>query len=88
MKHVIRIVAMLACAGNAFAAVDPQRPMVTGKGNVEARPAKVVITNQTAATEASESPVVILDKFEVTGSLIPQAPAKAKATQRVHLKQR
>jgi hypothetical protein len=79
MKHVIRLVAALALAGAAFAQVNPQRPMVTGRGNVDARPGKVAITNQTAAPAAAPADdAVKLDKFEVTGSLLPKAPAPAK----------
>jgi hypothetical protein len=49
--------------------------MVTGRGNVDARPGKVIVTNQTK-TDPKES--VTLDKFEVTGSLIKRS-AKPEA---------
>jgi len=86
MKHAIRLLIVFAITGTAFAQVDPQRPMVTGKGNVDARPEKVVVTNQTAASPESE--VVVLENLVVTGSLIPKADAPEKPARRVHLKQR
>jgi hypothetical protein len=81
MKKLIALLAGLAIAGAAWAKVDPTRPMVTGHGNVTTSPQKVIVTNQTAATPAapangSSDAVLKLDKFEVTGSLLPHAPAK------------
>ena len=76
MKTLIIALAGLASAGAAFASVDPTRPMVTGHGNVTARPAQVIVTNQTnpaPATKADET--VSLEKFQVTGSLLPHAAA-------------
>lgn len=78
MKKILILVAGLAFAGAAFASVDPSRPMVTGRGNVDVRPARVIKTNQTAtATPAATEDTINLDKLVVTGSLL-KAPAKAK----------
>jgi hypothetical protein len=76
MKKLIAILAGLALASAAWAKVDPTRPMVTGRGNVATSPQKVIVTNQTAP-DASSDGVLKLDKFEVTGSLLPHATAKA-----------
>ncbi|MGA2018649.1 MAG: hypothetical protein ABSH26_17040 [Opitutaceae bacterium] len=80
MKTLLVAIAGLATAGAALAQVDTTRPMVTGHGNVAARPQKVIVTNQTptasqvAATSSDQT--LTLEKFVVTGSLI-QRPAKA-----------
>ena len=74
MKKILAIVAGLAIAGAALAKVDTTRPMVTGHGNVNARPGKVMVTNQTAA---SPDETVKLEKFVVTGSLLPKAAKPA-----------
>jgi hypothetical protein len=81
MNKLLVLLAGLAIAGTASAQVDPTRPMVTGKGNVNARPGQVIVTNQTATNPAKpdEKEAVALDKFEVTGSLIKRAPAAKKA---------
>lgn len=78
MKKIFLTLAGLASAGAALAQVDTTRPMVTGRGNVEARPQTVIVTNQTAP--ASGDATLTLEKFVVTGSLIksPAAPSKAK----------
>ena len=55
-----------AAPAAATAQVDPARPMVTGRGNVASRPGSVIVTNQTEE-------LVKLDKFLVTGSLLPKA---------------
>ena len=73
MKKIIATVAGLALASAALAAVNPTRPMVTGRGNVNVRPAKVIVTNQTAA--ASDE-TVKLENFVVTGSLLKHPVAK------------
>jgi uncharacterized protein YxeA len=73
MKKIIATVAGLVLASAAFAAVNPTRPMVTGRGNVNVRPAKVIVTNQTAA--ASDE-TVKLENFVVTGSLLKHPVAK------------
>ena len=72
MKNILVLIAGLAVAGAALAQVDPSRPMITGRGNVSVQPAKVIITNQTGAKSEE---MVKLEKFVVTGSLLP-APAK------------
>lgn len=69
MKSSLLVITLAAFAGVASAAVNPTRPMVTGRGNVDARPAKVIVTNQTAE-KADES--IKLEKFVVTGSLLPK----------------
>lgn len=68
-------------AGAAFAQVDPTRPMITGRGNVSARPEQVIVTNQTnPATPAKPADdTVQLEKFQVTGSLLPHAATAAPA---------
>jgi hypothetical protein len=75
MKTLLVIFAGLAMAGAAFAQVDPTRPMVTGRGNVSARPDQVIVTNQTtpAAPTTKTEDTVQLEKFQVTGSLMPHA---------------
>ena len=83
MKTLIITLAGLASAGAAFASVDPTRPMVTGRGNVTARPAQVIVTNQTSTTpatpdKAKADETISLEKFQVTGSLLPHAAAPKK----------
>jgi hypothetical protein len=75
MNKLVALLAVLATSSAALAQVDPTRPMVTGRGNVDARPGKVIVTNQTK-TDAKES--VTLDKFEVTGSLIKRDAKPAR----------
>jgi len=74
MKTPVIIIAGLAMTGAATAQVDPTRPMVTGRGNVAARPHKVIVTNQTAtppqAAAATNEQAQVLEKYVVTGSLI------------------
>lgn len=83
MKKILVTFAGLAMAGAALAQVDPTRPMITGRGNVSARPDAVIVTNQTSTTTTTttttktEEPVQ-LDKFQVTGSLLPHAAAPKK----------
>ncbi len=72
MKNIIALLAGLAIAGTAFAQVDPTRPMVTGRGNVEVRPARVIVTNQ---TKTNPGETLVLEKFQVTGSLL-RSPTK------------
>jgi len=76
MKKLLITFAGLALAGAAFASVDPTRPMITGRGNVSAHPDQVIVTNQTSPTDqtapAPAEPVK-LEKFQVTGSLLPHA---------------
>jgi hypothetical protein len=78
MKTLVIIIAGLAMTGAAMAQVDPTRPMVTGRGNVAARPQKVIVTNQTAtASQAAASQnekALVLEKYVVTGSLIRKLP--------------
>ena len=69
MKNLLVTIAGLAIASAALAQVDPTRPMVTGHGNVDGRPGKIIVTNQTAA---KPDEAVKLDKFLVTGSLLPK----------------
>ena len=79
MKTLIITLAGLATAGAAFAQVDPTRPMLTGRGNVSTRPAQVIVTHQTspaAPEQARSDDTVKLEKFNVTGSLLPHAAAK------------
>jgi len=80
MKTLIITLAGLATAGAAFAQVDPTRPMLTGRGNVSAKPAQLIVTNQTSpATPAKADDAVQLEKFQVTGSLLPHAAPAAPA---------
>lgn len=78
MKTSLVTLAALALAGAAFATapVDPTRPMVTGRGNVAARPGKVIVTNQTAPEAAKADESIKLEKFVVTGSLLKKADAR------------
>ena len=69
MKNLLVTIAGLAIASAALAQVDPTRPMVTGHGNVNSRPGKIIVTNQTAAKPGE---AVKLEKFLVTGSLLPK----------------
>ena len=74
MKKILCLLAGLALASSAFATtVNPQRPMVTGRGNVDVRPAKVIKTNQTAPADDT---TLNLEKLVVTGSLLKH-PVKA-----------
>lgn len=73
MKKTLLTIAGIILAGAVLAQVDPTRPMMTGRGNVAARPQKAITTNQTA-TNSKDQPLV-LEKLVVTGSLIPM-PAK------------
>jgi hypothetical protein len=78
MKTLIITLAGLATAGAAFASVDPTLPMVTGRGNVSAKPAQLIVTNQTnpsTPAPAAADATVDLAKFTVTGSLLPHAAA-------------
>ena len=75
MKKLTAIIAGLALAGAAFASVDPTRPMVTGRGNVDARPGKAIVTNATDKNQAADD-TTKLEKFEVTGSLMKHQAAK------------
>jgi hypothetical protein len=79
MKTSYALPAVLACCSAAFAEVNPARPMITGKGNVEAAAPKVVVANQVADASGR----VKLENFIVTGSLLPHKaapkPAAAKA---------
>jgi hypothetical protein len=77
MKKILAILAGLALAGAALAQVDPKRPMVTGRGNVPAQPAKVIVTNQTQAAAPAADDAVKLDQFVVTGSLLKHPAPKA-----------
>ena len=79
MKTLLVTFAGLAMAGAAFAQVDPTRPMLTGRGNVSTRPAQLIVTNQTSPATpapAATDDTVKLEKFNVTGSLLPHAAAK------------
>ena len=75
MKKLLVTLAGLAMAGAAFAQVNPARPMVTGRGNVDSHPGKVMTTNQTETKAKADEPVK-LDKFQVTGSLLPHTAPK------------
>lgn len=75
MKTLIITLAGLASAGAALAQVDPTRPMVTGRGNVSMHPQKLIVTNQTSTAPATSEAPVKLEKFQVTGSLLPKAAA-------------
>ena len=80
MKNVLITFAGLALASAAFASVDTTKPMVTGRGNVSTQPAKLIVTNQTSPAQAEPAKAddtVNLDKFQVTGSLLPHAAAPA-----------
>ena len=74
MKKLIVTIAVLAMAGAAAAQVNPARPMVTGHGNVSSRPGKIIVTNQ---TDPKMEEVQKLDKFLVTGSLLPKTGPEA-----------
>ena len=81
MKNQIVIIAGLALASAAAAQVDPTRPMLTGRGNVNARPVSLIVTNETPATapiaatsdkaKAKSDDTVEMSRFQVTGSLLP-----------------
>jgi len=83
MKKLIVIIAGLALASAAAAQVDPTRPMLTGRGNVNARPVNLIVTNETPAnapiatttttttTTAKSDDTVEMSRFQVTGSLLP-----------------
>jgi hypothetical protein len=81
MKKLTAIIAGLALAGAAFASVDPTRPMVTGRGNVAARPGKAIVTNATDKDQ-SAGETTKLEKFEVTGSLMKNAQSAKKPARR------
>jgi hypothetical protein len=61
--------------------------MLTGRGNVDARPVNLIVTNQTPATAPAATTTtttttttksgdtVEMSRFQVTGSLLPHAPA-------------
>ena len=70
MNKLLVTIAGLAITSAALAQVDPTRPMVTGHGNVNNRPDKVIVANQTAP-KADETQK--LEKFIVTGSLLPKS---------------
>jgi hypothetical protein len=81
MKKILATIAGLAFVSAAWAAsVDPTLPMVTGRGNVSARPVPVVVTHQTAASTPAPTPdeTLQLQKFVVTGSLIREPAKQAK----------
>ena len=67
MKNILAIIAGLALTGAAFAQVNPRQPMLTGHGNVNGRPGKIIVTHQTAGQSGE---TVQLEKFVVTGSLM------------------
>lgn len=77
MKNILVTFAGLALASAAFASVDPTRPMLTGRGNVSAHPEQVIVTNQTSTSPATPAKTaddtVQLEKFNVTGSLLPKS---------------
>jgi len=77
MKKNIVIFAGLAIASAAFAQVNPTRPMVTGRGNVDVRPARTIKTNQTA-TAAPADETIALDKLVVTGSIMKKPADKVR----------
>lgn len=85
MKKILVTLAGLALASAALAAsVDPTRPMVTGRGNVCAKPASLIVTHQTAPTNPAPAATTTqdamqLDQFVVTGSLIPRAASASKS---------
>ncbi len=79
MKKTYVSLAVLASASAAFAAVDPARPMLTGHGNVTGQPDKQIVTNQTAG-QADDA--IKLEKFVVTGSLLPVNPSQPMVTGR------
>jgi hypothetical protein len=68
MKRVLILIAALALSAAAFARIDPTRPMLTGRGNIDARPQRAIVANQVAGELGDD--VVVLDKLVVTGSLI------------------
>ena len=80
MKKTLLIIALLALPAGVFAKIDPTRPMVTGRGNVDARPQRVIVANQTPAE--TDADVVKLEKFVVTGSLIHKAKHPKSAARR------
>jgi hypothetical protein len=68
MNKLLLLLAAPALATAALAQVDPAKPMVTGRGNVDARPGAIIVTNQTKADDPKA--LVSLSKFVVTGSLL------------------
>ena len=79
MKKACLLIAVLLLPAAAFAQVDPTRPMLTGHGNVEARPQRLIVANQTAAKSGD---TVKLEKVVVTGSLIREPKQNAPAAHR------
>jgi hypothetical protein len=75
MNKLFATIAGLAIATTVQAQVDTARPMLTGHGNVEARPNKAIVTNQTAVNANDQA--MILEKFVVTGSLIHHPARRA-----------
>ena len=74
MKNILAFIAGLALAGAAIAQVNPSQPMLTGHGNVNGRPGKIMVVHQTAGQSGE---TVRLDKFVVTGSLMKHPDANA-----------
>lgn len=68
MNKVFLLAVVLILPTAAFARIDPTRPMLTGRGNIDARPHRVIVANQVAPDTGDD--IVVLDKFVVTGSLI------------------
>jgi hypothetical protein len=85
MKKLIATIAGLAMAGAALAQVDTTLPMLTGRGNADGRPGKAIVTHQTApapagqTTPAPADQATQLEKFVVTGSLIPMPANEARS---------
>ncbi len=79
MKYILVLLTASLATTVAMAAVDPTKPMVTGRGNVAVQPTKVIVTNQTAKEDT-----VVLENFTVTGSLIRSLPKAAPAPRRGH----
>jgi len=77
MKTHLIPLAGLAIASVAFGKVDTTQPMVTGQGNATVRPARVMVTNGTADAAGTSASADKLDKFIVTGSLLPKDVALA-----------
>ena len=75
MKNKLVAIAGLALASAALAQVNPARPMVTGRGNTDLLPGKVIVTNQ---TNEKTDLALKLDKFVVTGSILPQAAKEVR----------
>lgn len=76
MKNTIVLLAGLALAGTAFGQVSPTQPMVTGRGNVDQRPSKVIVANQTVADHGAQAQADTINRIIAASSVIKKPAAK------------